>query len=135
MTVHAVCNAGGKTCLTFALSYLLQIFAIAICQIWQSYLANIQCSQINDLASLTAMFFFSLTSSFDRLGFVGAKNFCCIFEDWYFELKSEIFVFEIFMIIISQTKWDKVFSRSRIFLLYFKLDRHGYIFRWTHEFD
>ena len=114
-------------------------------RISELYLANIQCTQINDLASLTAILlevfevstgnvFFSLTS-FDGLGFVGAKNFCCIFEDWYFELKSEIFVFEIFMIIISQTKWDKVFSRSRIFLLYFKLDRHGYIFRWTHEFD
>ena len=53
--------------------------------------------------------FFSMTS-FGRLGLVGAKNFCCILEDWYFELKSEIFKFEFFMIIISQTKWDQVFQ-------------------------
>ena len=57
LTVHAVCNAGGKTCLTFALSYFkylkLQFAELGNCM----YLANIQCTQINDLASLTAILF------------------------------------------------------------------------------
>ena len=38
-------------------TFLLQIFEIAIFRIMQLYLVNIQCTQINDLASLTAILF------------------------------------------------------------------------------